>query len=171
MSWDFPSFIVGLIIGAVIILFIIWILYISRAFVFSNCNIQYPICTENDYYEDPSGAILNGYNADDILFIAPDSSGIPTMTYERVPRVNTCTPSSVNQIVTVQYPQWCMFTDTANQTYQSENIAFDSPVYSYKDSMNNTITVTTYNGGQCKPKTSTGSVVVSGTPVLKWLPY
>lgn len=169
--WDSASAVVGILIGVAIGLFIVWLLYITRAFVFSTCAVQYPVCSAQDYYENPGDAILNGSNIDNILFITPSSSNVDTMVYLRQPKVNTCTPSSANQTVVVQYPQWCEFTDTASNKYQAENLSFNSSVYSYKDNLNNTITVNTYNGGQCIPKSSTSSVVISGTPILRWQPY
>jgi len=168
--WDGGSFVVGLIIGMAIAFFLIWLLYITKVFIFSSCAIQYPICTAADYYQDPGQAIANGSKVEDILFIVPDTQSIETMTYERQPRVNTCTPSSTNQIVVVN-PQWCDFDTTNGTKYDAMNLGFDSTVYSYKNNTGNTITVVTNGNGQCIPKSSTGNVVVGGVPLLRWTPY
>jgi hypothetical protein len=169
MPWDFPSAIVGIIVGAVIVLFIMWILYITRTFIFSTIPSQQPVCRLQDYIENPGVAIANGSTLSDILFVAPaDLPGTSTMLYKRVPSVNTCTPSSLNQTVIVPYPEFCEFTTADSHTYVGRNLSFGSPSYTFLNNAQQEVSVLVNGNGRCTPISSMGDTVTTGLPTLIW---
>jgi hypothetical protein len=156
-SFDFTSFVIGLLIGMIVMLLLVWIAYYTRSFLFTNCPTTTPACAGADYYNNPGDAIANGAEVDDILFINQDQ-----LFYKRVPRVSGCVPES-NQVVYIQYPQYCSFTTEQGTTETGKALQFNSPLYQVSGVANTVLTT-----GDCDPAPGTG--VVSGVPLLEWDP-
>lgn len=157
-SFDFTSFVIGLLIGMIVMLLLIWIAYYTRSFLFTSCPTTTPACAGADYYNNPGDAIANGAQVDDILYINSDNQ----MYYKRVPRVSGCTPES-NQVVYIQYPQYCSFTTDQGTTEVGKALQFNSPLYAVSGVANTVLTT-----GDCDPAPGTG--VASGVPLLEWDP-
>lgn len=158
--FDWVSFTIGGLVFSIIILLVIWITYYTRTFIFQYCATQPPYCTGIDYYNNPGNAIANGADVDDILFINNQNE----MFYKRVPRTDDCIPQS-NQVIPIQYPQYCEFETAFGMTGTWKQTFFTSNVYRPADgSLNPTVTTT----GNCIP--APGSFVVNGKPLLQWDP-
>lgn len=157
-SFDFTSFIIGVLIGMIILLLLVWIAYYTRIFLFTNCATSTPACAGADYYNDPGDALANGANINDILFLNDENE----MLYKRIPRVRNCVPES-NQIVQIQFPQYCSFTTADNTTEVGKSLQFNSPIYIISGVPNPVVTT-----GNCEPAPGTGAV--SGVPILRWDP-
>lgn len=161
--WDIASAIVGVIIGMILTLVIIWILFITRSFIFSICSSGQNTCTANDYFVDPGEALLNGAKLEDILFLQNGQ-----LMYKRVPRRQDCIPSSDTQIVPITYPQFCEFSLTNGDKTVGQNSFFGSPSYSSAN-------VEVMTSANCVPVRSNAiqslqqnNLVVSGVPLVKW---
>ena len=162
--WDLSSFVAGMLVGGIIVFIIFWLLYLTRSFVFITCPYQTETCQPSNYIQNPGTAIGRGADINNILFISGET---PTMTYKQVPN-SKCNPSSTDQAVIMNYPQYCSFVSNDGNTYEGKNLRFNSATYSYIDKNGKLIYVVVDQGGQCKPISSTGNTVISGTPVLKW---
>ena len=99
-SFDFVSFVLGLLLGAILMLVIIWIAYYTRSFLFTYCPTQTRPCGANDFINDPANALANDINLkpDQILFLNNNNE----LFYKRVPRSTDCIPEN-NQIVYIKY--------------------------------------------------------------------
>lgn len=155
-SFDFTSFIIGLLVGMIIMLLFVWIAYYTRTFLFTYCPTTIPACSGADYYNDPGDALANGANINDILFLNDEDK----MYYKRVPRVSGCSPES-NQIVYIQYPQYCSFTTEEGTTEIGRAIQYNSPIYQISG-IKNTILTTE----DCEP--APGTSAINGIPLLQW---
>jgi len=154
------SFFIGLIIGLIIMIVIMWIAYASRTFVFTYCASNAPICTGNDYYNDPGQALANGANINDILFLNDKNE----MFYKRVPATSSCVPGP-GQTVEILYPQYCLF-DIEGVPTQGRAPTLHNPVYIIDSTVSPPTTVDTSAIGSCVP--NSGQIAVSGVPELKW---
>lgn len=158
INFEPVSFVIGIIIGIVIILIFVWIFYISRSFIFTYCAGNAPICTGNDFFNNPGNAIANGANIDDILFLNDKNE----MFYKRVPATSTCVPST-GQTVEILYPQYCQFTvNGAPVEGKAQN--FNNPVYDLPGGA----TVDTSMSGSCIPNQIIPPIATAGVPLLKW---
>ena len=142
---ELVTLIVGILIGMIIMLLIVWLVYATRSFVFVSCPSGVPPCTAADYYNNPGNALANGAKVDDILFINSDNE----MFYKRVPKNNNCAPLS-NATVHVRYPQYCSFNGVVGKA-----LSYNSPDYQVGG---NTVRTT----GDCH--ISGGH----GVPILRW---
>lgn len=160
-DFSFISFIIGVIIGTIITLVLLWIAYFTRIFLFTHCPKRSRPCGSSDYYNDPGNALAHNPNLSpsDILFINNNHE----MFYKRVPRNTNCNPD-FNQLVYIKYPQYCAFTGVDNVIGLWKQTAFNSNIYKPVDS--NQPIVTTK--GNCTPDEN--PFVTIGTPVLKWDP-
>jgi len=114
----FNSFIFGFIFGIILILIILIVLYSFRGLFFANVPIDYSICTNTDYYNDPAIALAQTeLNARDILYVQDG-----TLFYKRVPSTRTCTPGP-DQTVPINYPQYCLFERTSNNNSNNANLS------------------------------------------------
>lgn len=183
--WDMRSFIIGLLIGMIIMLLIIWLLYITRSFVFYTCPRVTTPCEFSNYVKDPSIPLTAGANINDILFISEQPTApptlfpivtpnnqpvpitLPTMTYKQVKK-DLCNPLSTNQAVVIDYPQYCNFTSTDDKVYLAKNLRFGSSTYTFLDEEQKINYVVANQGGQCQPISSTNNLIKKGEPVLKW---
>lgn len=153
------SFFIGLIIGMIILLLIVWICYASNSFLFTYCSSNAPLCKGADYYNDPGEAIANGANINDILFLNDELK----MFYKRVPAISSCVPGP-GQTVEILYPQYCSF-QINGDSIQGRAPTLNNPVYDVK--VNGVEeTVDTKNIGSCTP--NDGEIATSGIPLLKW---
>lgn len=159
-GFDFISFIIGLLLGMILLLLLVWMAYYERWFMFAYCPSQARYCGGADYYNNPGDAITNGSNINDILFL--NDSG--ELVYQRVPRVTTCIPDH-GQTVVVKYPQYCSFSDGGTDSVWRET-AFNSNVYTSQDGTIGNLTTT----GNCQPTPGQTPAMISGTPVIKWEP-
>jgi len=157
--FNFVSFTIGLLMGMVILLLLVWVAYFTRSFLFTHCPSQARPCAGADYYNNPGDALANNpqLTASDILFLNNQNE----MFYKRVPRVGNCIPES-NQIVYIQYPEYCSFSSTGGTGGIWRETAFNSNIYKPNGFSGPTITTT----GNCEP--SPGSPVTSGTPLIMW---
>lgn len=149
----------GIVIGIIIAIIINAFLFYTRSFIYTYCNTP-PICTNVNYINDPGVALSLGYDIDDILYITV-SDNEEIMEYKRPPLSNDCIPSSNNQTVVINNPQYCLFTDSNRNQFEAKNTHLGSSIY-----ISGNINVLT--GNNCIPITSEGVTAVNGTPVLKW---
>jgi hypothetical protein len=160
-NFDFASFIIGLILGMIIMLILVWIAYFTRSFLFTYCPTQARPCAGADYYNDPGDALANNpqITVSEILFLNDQDE----MFYRRVPKTSDCTPEG-NQIVHMVYPQYCSFTGTGGSTGTWRETAFNSNIYQPDGFSGATIV----SAGNCTP--SPGAPLSSGVPLLEWDP-
>lgn len=158
-SFDFISFIIGLLLGAIIMLVLVWIAYYTRTFLFTYCPTQARACNGPDYYNNPGEALANGANIDDILFLNDQDE----MFYKRVPKTTNCVPES-NQTVHILYPQYCQFSDNSGLSGTYRSYSFGSNIYKPANGLPGP-TITT--SGNCDP---TPGIYIEGIPLLKWDP-
>lgn len=154
-SFSFSSFIIGLLLGMILMLLLVWIAYYSRSFLFTYCPTQMTVCTAADYYNNPGDALANGANIDDILFLNDKNE----LFYQRVPNNANCIPSS-NQTVEILYPQYCEFSGDGITGVTGKAIQFNSATYNVSEYP----TVDTVQS--CIPVA--GSYVDMGVPLIKW---
>jgi len=157
--FDFISFIIGLLLGMIIMLVLVWIAYYNRTFVFTYCPTQARACSGLDYYNNPGKALSDGANIDDILFINDNNE----MFYRRVPRTTTCIPT-LNQVVPIRYPQYCSFKSNIGITNTYKQTVYGSNMYYLS---NGDISPPVSTNGNCSP---ISNFYTSGVPLLKWDP-
>lgn len=157
-SFDFTSFIIGLLLGAIMTLILIWISYFTRSFLFTYCAAQPIPCGGADYFNDPGEALANdkGLTAGNILFLNSNDQ----LLYKRVQKNTACTPES-NQTVIMKYPQYCSFSGTGGTGTWRET-AFNSNIYKPYGFAGPTI----ITEGNCIPVE--GEPVTDGIPLVKW---
>lgn len=160
--WDSASFVVGIMIGLIIMLVVVWSLYTSRTFIFNICPKSSRICRLTDYINLPGIALADGAEIQDILFLREDG-----LYYKRVPRVPGCIPLPATQTVKVRYPQYCNFTLSDGGQVEGRQTQPGSPVYAAQlDGQ----PLTVMSNGNCGVERATPDVVVSGKPLLRWDP-
>jgi len=158
--FDFISFVIGLLLGMVMMLLLVWIAYMTRVFLFTYCAKQARKCAGTDYYNDPGDALSNNPNltVNDMLFVNDNDE----MFYKRVPATTACVPES-NQIVYMKYPQYCtFFNDGGSNTWKET--AFNSNIYRPVGFTGPTVETV----GNCEPKPD--QEVISGKPIIRWDP-
>lgn len=167
--FDFPSFLIGLLIGMILMLLIVWIVYYTRAFAFSNCPTTVPICAGGQYYNDPGVALAEsgtaGLTAGNILYI--DENALPeTMYYQRVPKTSDCAPGT-GQTVRIANPQYCEFTTaTGGINFEAKQLVFGSPLYHPIPGQSVPETILIETSGDCIPVDT--DKFVKGVPILRW---
>ena|SRR3990167_902775 len=162
-SW--PAFAIGLLIGMLIILLIMWPLYSTRTFVFSNCASQQRVCMAVDYYNDPAEAIANGADVNNILFLNAEDK----LFYKRVQKNTNCTPAK-DQTIPILEPQYCDYTTNIGSSFEAKNTFFGSDFYLATGMTGISVTASE----SCHPVSSSGLpsgvTVASGIPLIKWDP-
>ena len=164
--WDTSSFVVGIFVGLLLMIILLWISYASRIFVFTTTPRDYPECRSSQYFNNPSNAINDGFQVSQILAINSNNQ----MEYRRVPK-SLCVPGD-NQTVIINNPQYCLFTATKNGeefTFEAKNPLFELPFYVSTSTIDgDLIEVTTE--GDCNPQFNTHPeiIVTSGIPLLQW---
>lgn len=159
-SIDFVSFMIGLLLGMIMMLLLVWASYAGRVFLFTYCTTGAPFCAGADYYNDPGDALANDprINVGEILFLNSNNQ----MFYKRVPRTTNCIPEG-NQTVHMKFPQYCSFSGVGISGTWKES-AFNSNVYDPVSGIGDIITTS----GSCIP--IEGQDVTSGVPLLEWDP-
>ena len=163
-NFDTATFFIGLLLGMIIMLILVWIAYYSRTFVFTYCPTQARPCGGVDYYNNPGEALGNDQNlqASDILFkVKGDGKIGDKLLYTRVPRNTSCVPEG-NQTVRMPFPQYCIFSGP-NGNVEYRDTAFNSNIYNPSVGIGPTI-ITAEN---CVPSSG---FFTSGTPEVKWDP-
>lgn len=158
-SFDFVSFIIGLLLGMIMMLVLVWIAYYTRSFLFTYCPTQARACGGLDYYNNPGNAIANGASINDILFLNDQNE----LFYKRVPKTTNCVPQS-NQTIQILYPQYCQFSDNAGLSGTYKSSSFGSNIYRPANGFPGP-TITT--NGNCEP---IQGIYSEGVPLLKWDP-
>ena len=160
-SFDFVSFIIGLLLGAIITLLLVWIAYFTRSFIFTYCPSQARPCGGADYYSNPGDALAHNpqIKQSDILFLNRDNE----MFYTRMTKNTDCVPES-NQVVYIKYPQYCSFSSTGGASGIWKETAFNSNIYNPDGFPGPTI----ITDGNCDP--ISGSSVTSGIGLIRWDP-
>lgn len=160
-SFDFVSFVIGLLLGMIVMLLLVWIAYFTRSFLFTYCPTQARPCGGADYYNDPGDALAHYPNltVGEILFLNDNNE----MFYRRVPKSTDCVPEA-NELVHMKFPQYCSFATTGGVSETWKETAFNSNIYT-SDIMPGARIVT---DGNCDP--SPGQIVETGVPILRWDP-
>ena len=159
--FEFTSFMIGFLLGLIIMLLLVWIAYFTRTFIFTFCPTQARPCGGADYFNDPGDALAHNpqITVADILFLNDENK----MFYRRVPRSTDCVPES-NQLVYMMFPQYCSFSSTGGTAGIWKETAFNSNVYRPDGFPGPTLTTE----GDCNP--TPGSSVADGVPLLRWDP-
>lgn len=159
-NFDFVSFVIGLILGMIIMLLIVWITYFTRSFLFTYCPVGTRFCTSEDYYNDPGDALVRnpGLSTSQILFI----NGEKEMFYNRVPKGASCIPQN-NQAIYIKYPQYCSFSNNQGEFDTAwKQSGYNSNIYRSDEFPGMYIETE----GNCTP--SPGSSMEFGIPLLRW---
>lgn len=154
--FEFVSFVIGLLLGMIIMLIIVWIAYYTRIFMFTNCPTSSKMCSGPDYFNNPGQALSNGAKLEDILYINDNGQ----LRYKRMPKQINCVPD-FGQDVQIIYPQYCRFTDNNNNAEIYRATAFGSNIYKPASGLAGPIVTT---DGNCNP---VQSFYNKGTPLLR----
>lgn len=155
-SFDFTSFIIGVLLGLILMLVLIWVAYFTRSFIFTYCQSSCPTCAGASYYNNPGDALANNTPLNEILFVDNGK-----MLYKRIPKTKECTPDH-GQTVHMTYPQYCTFSGSGVSGTWKQT-AFNSNIYKPIDG---TIGPTITTSGDCIP--APGMPVDKGVPILRW---
>jgi hypothetical protein len=139
MEFSWTDFFIGFLVGLLITVFLVWITYANRWFIFDNCSRASQTCTTNDYYNQPCEALSNSnLTASEILFV--NSNG--KLEYKRVPKNRNCTPGP-DQSTSISVPEYCLFTENGqsyvaktSQTNTNNNVYTTSNGLSFNASVN-----------------------------------
>ena len=123
-TFNITNIILGILIGIILSFAIFWLLYDSRSFLFKYCPNQTRRCMENDYINNPSGAILK---EEDIKTYLSVSNG--KLIYKRKKKEYECIPYEQDQNVQILYPMYCEYnnngstaTEIFKQTFYNSNV-------------------------------------------------
>ena len=160
-SFQFVSFIIGLLLGAIIMLLLVWIGYYTRSFIFTYCPEQARPCGGADYYNNPGNALANnsGLTAGSILFLKDDK-----LYYTRVPKNTNCVPES-NQTIPIIFPQYCSFGNPGQPSLTYRQTFFNSNIYKPDNGIPGVVITTS---GNCDPVP--GQELTTGIPLVEWDP-
>jgi hypothetical protein len=160
---DFTSFMIGLLLGMIMMLLLVWAAYAGRVFLFTYCAKSAPYCTGSDYYNDPGDALANdqSINVPEILYLNSNDE----MFYRRVPKNSNCTPQG-NQTVYMKYPQYCSFNNSSGVSGVWKETAFNSNIYDPITGHSGLTGIQT--SGNCDPVGT--QYLISGIPLLEWDP-
>lgn len=160
MQYDFFSFIVGFLLGMIVMLLIVWLAYSTRTAMFSYCPRNPPICRGNDYYNNPGEALTNGYDINRLLYINDKGE----MYYRRVTNAVGCIPDQ-GQTIHIRYPQYCQFKDQNGSTVAGKSIYYGSNIYKLQNGTSTSVQTLQ----DCVPNDSE-TFYYAGRPLLKWDP-
>jgi|SRR5579871_2242233 len=154
MSW--LIFVIGILIGMIIMTIIFWILYATRTLFYTNCPYQQRMCRSVDYFNHPTEALKGGNTLTDHLNINNNQ-----IHYKRHLKSTDCTPGH-DQVVKVDHPQYCIFYDTYGNSVTATNSQSGSNYYTDITNPNNGI----LTSQDCVPLPNES--VISGEPKLQW---
>ena len=137
---------------------ILFMMYRSNYGIFSYCVPFQPACTPSEYIDNPTNALRNGYNLNDILYIGSGST--ENVMYYKRPINTPCSPGD-NQVITINYPQYCNFIDDTGNKVLFRDIFYNANRYRIADDSDETLILTNMN---CDP----ASEYQSGEIVLRW---
>ena len=161
--WDGVSFIVGILLGMVLMLVVVWICWSTRTLVFTVCpKSKSAVCRGLDYVNLPGVALAAGVPLEQILFLESDG-----LYYKRVPKIPNCVPMPATQTVKVRFPQYCSFNAQDGMEIEAKQVSPGAPVYRAVDAE---IPLEVMSNGNCSVERSTPFVVGAGRPLLKWDP-
>lgn len=155
--WSWPSFAIGLVVGILIVVLLLWLAFLTRVFVFRYTPRSFPTCGATDYFNDPKDATELGGREEDMLFV---SEGI--LLYRRKQANTRCVPGA-DQVVSIPQPPVCSFLDGEGQEFIGylEDGRYKVPtgdgVLSIKSSRH------------CRPDRDENSPFSTGTPLPKAL--
>lgn len=156
--FDLVSAIIGLLLGMIIMLLLVWIAYYTRTFVFTYCPITSRPCGSADYYNNPQDALEDkiGLTAGNILWVQDGK-----LFYNKVVKNTDCTPGK-DKLTHILYPQYCEFTTTDGTIVRYKDSHFKANLY-HPEVYDTGPIVTT--SGNCDP---IPGIFVSGTPLPIW---
>lgn len=154
--FEFISFVIGLLLGMIIMLIFIWIFYYSRLFIFTYCPKQTPIYDPSNYYINPGDAISNGSDINDILFINSQNE----LFYKQVSKHNNNHLSGLG--IHISHPQYCQFFDNTDNSIVYKSSSFGSNIYNPVDGSTAPVVTTNAN---CSP---ISEIFTHGIPLIKW---
>ena len=158
-EFDWISFIIGVLVGMIIILVIVWLIYYSRWFMFSYCPTTLATCLKDDYLTIEE-ALAEGHSLQALLKYDPTNN---TLLHVRQPRISTCSIGS-NQVEKVDLPQYCIF-----------NINGKDQIHKYVYSSDNLIRYQNietdeiiFANNHCDGSNAYNKMAVAGKPMIKW---
>lgn len=152
---DWLLFIIGFLVGLVIMLILLWLVYGNRLFFFAYCPYEKRLCGAQDYHSTPEQAIASGYNADDIILKSGEN-----LIYRRQLKDNTCIPAR-DQDIRVSYPQYCSLRLPDGSNIEVHNTSPGSSEYLSDDGR-------TFILGENCSSLGGSRGLVSGSPIAKW---
>lgn len=120
--YDAISTILGVIMGMIIMLSIVWVAYAGNFFVFSYCATVTPYCMESDYINEVDEAIKKGFKKEDILFIKNNE-----LYFKRPKKTRQCVPTH-DRTLKLDKPETCIFRIDGNE-YVGNQIFMGSSIY------------------------------------------
>lgn len=157
VEFNWPSALIGFLVGLAVMLILVWILYLTRSFMFTYCPLDIQKCSGSAYYSNPGAALAAGAQISQILSINSNNE----LFYKRVPKTNNCAPGP-DQTVYIAHPQYCQFT-YGGQNYIGKNQGYDTNRYDVALGANS-MSITTNNN--CAPVNTPG--FTAGKPMLYW---
>lgn len=163
---NFGYFLIGLIIGMIILIIIVTILYATRVLWFSDCKIDNSTCTRQDYYNSPEIALQNGENVNGNLFLNNiDGTSTTGLFFRRIQKGEGCTPGP-NQSILVPFPQQCMLTTNGNNQMVYRRTARPDDKSLTLEYSNTNLASLVDLGPNCTPSPTSG--FTSGVPIPRW---
>lgn len=153
------SFFIGLVLGMIIMMIIVWLCYDTRTFIFEFCPHETPACLANDYFNNPGEALAHDpqLTPSDILYLNNDDE----LMYIRVQKNFSCVPEK-NQTIQMIYPQYCSFSGTGGISATYKQTFFGSDIYQPQGNPGSTVR----SNANCKPVS--GSGFTDGIPLVQW---
>lgn len=161
-TFDVSSFIVGILLGMIILAVIVWLVFAFRGSVFQNCPHHTRECLTADYYNDPGNALINNphLKSSDILFLDSNNH----LFYDRTQKNIECNANTSNKVAYIRYPQYCSFANSEGVNGVWKQTAYNSNIYVPQGFDGPTITT----DGNCKINNDVESAITSGIPLLRW---
>lgn len=107
-KFDPVNLVIGILIGLIIAVIVVWITYETRTFAFTHCPRSTRHCGTDDYYQTSKEA-LDAHpelTADDLFDYRNGG-----MFYKRIRKNTSCVPQGI-QLKRIEYPPICKFTST-----------------------------------------------------------
>jgi hypothetical protein len=168
-SYNFHSisFTIGLLLGMIIMLIIIWISYYTKTFLFTYCSTKAPVCGIDDYFINPGNALAYGEIAGvpnitpaDILF-KKVVNGVTGMYYDVVAKNNNCVAKQFERYI--PFPQYCeFFNENGTSAGKFKRDAFNN----YRNTSSTIVLPPVTTLKNCNPATDGYSS--NGTILIEW---
>lgn len=154
--WSWPAFAIGLVVGILLVILLLWLAFITRTLVFRFTPQAFPTCGATDYLNDPQEAVRLGGLEEDHLFV---SEGI--LLYRRKQANTRCVPGA-DQVISIPQPPICSFTDGENQDFTGHLIANTDGQYRVPTGAGD---MTIKAKRHCRPQATDSSPFVTGRPL------